>query len=393
MPKKLSQSEIKELISGGAAEVVGEQEIAKKLRAGQKIRIKHGIDPTVATLHLGHAVNYVKMRRFQDAGHQIVIVIGDFTARIGDPTDKMNARAGLTPEQIKKNIKTWLDQIGRVLDMEKTEVVRNASWWGKMKLDDFLRIAKTVSATHLFERDMFQIRIKKDKPVWAHELIYPILQGYDSTQIRTDLTVIGHDQLFNELMARPFQREVGQDPQAVIAMPLLLGTDGKEKMSQSLNNFIGIAEEPAGQYGKVMSIPDSLMTSYFELLTAEPKATYTKLIKSDPKAAKMRLAHLIVAQMNSKKDADQAEQKFVNQFQKKAKPEDIREVKIPKKAMNAREMLTASGLCKSLSEAQRVIEEGGFSIDDRPVTDPFSKYKVMAGLVLKKGKRHYIRIK
>ncbi len=375
-------------------EQIGADAILKKIRAGKKLRIKYGVDPTVSTLHLGHGVVLRMIRKFQDAGHKAVILWGDFTARIGDPSDKLDPRAGLTKKEIEKNIKPYLKELTKILDTSraKLEVRRNSEWYDKMNLQDFLDIAKNVSAVRIFERDMFQERIKKGKPVWTHEFLYPILQGFDSVMLESDLTIIGSDQKFNELMAREIQKIYNQEPQALLIMPILPGTDGKEKMSQSLGNLIGLSEKPKEQYGKIMSLPDSVLHTYFKLLTDFEEKEIIKKLKN-PRDAKMELAREIVAWLHSKKAVATAEKEFVRVFQKKKAPAKMPIFKTRLVSINIVDLLLETGLVTSKSEARRLIKEKGIKINKIAVEDPNQKVFVSKrGFTLQKGKRYFIKV-
>ncbi len=378
----------------GASEVIGWENAEKKIQSGKKLRIKHGIDPTAPDLHLGYAVVYTVLRRFQDAGHTVIFLIGDFTTRIGDPTDKDVTRPVLSPEQIKKNVESCLNQVGKILDLSTLEIRYNSEWWDTTTLQDFMNIARHVSASRLWERDMFERRLSHGGTVATHEFLYPLLQGYDSVMLESDATVIGSDQTFNELMGRELQEDYKQTPQAIITMPLLRGTDGVRKMGQSLGNYIGIMESPQEQYGKIMSIPDELMPDYFELLTDVPRADIEfRLQESEvnPRDIKMELARVIVTRMHSEKDAHDAEHHFVEQFQK-GNIEDAPKVHVGSNEIGVVDALIRGELITSKTDARRVIEQGGVSIGDEVVTSPDHIITLTSeGILLRKG-RHYIHL-
>lgn len=387
MLKKIDEGELLR----GAEEVIGWNDVIKKMRAGKKLRIKHGWDPTAPDLHLGYSVVYRIMRRFQDLGHKVVFLVGDFTATVGDPTDKDKTRPRLEQKAIRKNLESGLKQIGKILDLKKTEIRHNSEWWAKFRLKNFLELASKVSAARLWERDMFERRLEKGESVMAHEFLYPILQGYDSVMLKSDLTVIGTDQKFNELVGRQIQQDFGQDPQGLIMMPILRGTDGKMKMSQSLGNYIGISEPEEEQFGKIMSIPDELLREYFKLLTEkDPKEVESSLNdpKTNPRDLKMELAYLIVSKLSGDKSALKAKENFVNQFQK-GLVKDAPKVKIGKKEINIVDALLISGLALSKSEARRVISQMGVSYDEELMLLPEHILKIdKGGKLLRKG-RHY----
>jgi len=385
-------------ITKGAVEIIGKQELEQKLVSGKKLRIKHGVDPNTTQLHLGYIVNYRVMRRFQDLGHTVILLLGDFTGRIGDPTDKLEARQGLSGEALKNNAKILIKVATKILDKNKLEIRYNSEWWDKMKLDDFLKIAKGVSATRLWERDMFERRIKQGKPVWTHEFIYPILQAQDSVELKSDLTVIGSDQKFNELLARELQKNVGQSSQALIIMPILPGTDGEEKMSQSLNNGIGIDEKPSEIYGKIMSMPDKNILPYLTLLTdiSEKEVTVikTEMLSGvrNPRDTKMQLAREIIRMLYSEKEAKLAEESFRAIFQKKEDPKNIKVHNIERETFLL-DILVKTNLSSSRTEARRLIEQKAVKLNDKVVEDVMFKIeKKDCPIVLKKGKRFFIKV-
>ncbi len=382
----------------GAAETIHADVLLKKIKAGKKLRIKHGIDPTAADLHLGYAVNYTVLRRFKDAGHTVIFMIGDFTTRIGDPTDRDKTRPVLTKEQIEKNVKSILKQVGKILDLKKLEVRYNSEWWGKMKLEEFLQIARNITAVKLWERDMFQNRLKNGGTVYTHEFLYPLLQGYDSVMLKSDATVIGRDQIFNELMGRELQQIYKQEPQALIAMPLLVGTDGKRKMSQSMGNYIGIAESPDQQFGKVMSMPDENIESFARLLTDIDEkhiaAMASKMKKGElnPRDAKLRVAELIVTRFNDAKKATAAREQFLQTFQKKELPTDIEEFTTKQKSWKVIDLFAAAALVSSKSEGRRLIEQKGLLLAGERVSDPQAEIVLSKkGVILQRGPRRFVK--
>ncbi len=379
-------------------EIIGAEEIEKKLKENKKLRIKHGVDPNTTQLHLGYVVNYRVMRRFQDQGHTVILLLGDFTGRIGDPTDKLEARQGLSKETLKNNAKVLIELAAKVLDKDKLEIRYNSEWWDKTDLDKFLKLSSKISAVRLWERDMFEKRLKQGKPVWTHEFLYPILQAQDSVELESDLTVIGSDQKFNELLARELQKNAGQSPQALIIMPILPGTDGEEKMSQSLNNGIGINEKPSEIYGKIMSMPDNNILPYFTLLTDISKKEIM-IIKTEmlsgvrnPRDVKMRLAREIIKMLYSEKEAKKAETNFKIVFQKKENPDQIRNYKLKNEEF-VLDVLVKTKLAESRSNARRLIEQKAVKLDDKIIEDVIFKLnKKDCPAVLKKGKRFFVKI-
>ena len=385
----------------GATEVIGREALEKKIRAGKRLIVKHGVDPTARDLHLGYAVNYQAMRRFQDAGHTVVLLIGDYTCRIGDPTGKDKTRPELTLEQIEANIESMLTQVDRVLDVETLVIRRNSEWLDPMALADFLRLGTRLSAARLWERDMFQRRLAAGEGVMVHEFLYPVLQGYDSYALSSDITINGSDQKFNELMGRQIQQLFGQDPQALMIMPMLPGTDGVEKMSQSLGNYIGLAEAPEQQYGKVMSIPDSLMPLFYSLATRLPQRECDGILadvaegRMGPMDAKMRLGRAIVEQYHSADAAQAAEQHFIKVHRKKDVPDDVPVIELPagELPLGLLSVLTRAGLTKSNGEGRRVVKQGGLRLDGDQLRDDRFEFTAPGEHLIQKGKRHFVRIR
>ena len=389
---------VKEVLERGVAEIVVARDLEKKLHSKTKLRIKHGVDPTTPDLHLGYAVIYEKLRQFQELGHQIVFLIGGFTARFGDPTDKVQSRTLRQKETVEALAGNYLKQLGKILDIGKVEVRDNSEWYDKMSLEDGLRLMSKFTVSRMIERDMFQQRIKEKKEIQYHEPVYPMLQGYDSVMLRSDLTVIGQDQKFNELQARELQKEAGQTPQDLMMMPLLLGTDGQRKMSQSLGNYIGLAESPAKQYGKIMSIPDQLIDSYFTLITRLPMKEILEIRetlaqgKVNPRDLKAKLAFTIVSQYHDKRSAVGAETEFNKIFRARQLPSDLPEVKIKKAPLDLTALVFQTKLVSSKSEARRLISQSAVKIDDRLLSDPQQKITPKSGMVIKIGKRRFCKI-
>ncbi len=395
------------IIKRGIEEIISEEELIKKLEKSRKekrpLRIKQGFDPNAPDIHLGHTVGLRKMRQFQDLGHDVYFLIGDFTGMIGDPSGQTVTRKQLTEEEVKKNAETYKKQVFKILNPEKTKVVFNSQWLGKLSFSEVLKICSEYTVARMLERDDFATRYKKEKPIGIHEFLYPLMQGYDSVALQADIELGGTDQKFNLLVGRTIQREYGQEPQVIITMPLLEGTDGVEKMSKSLNNYIGINEPPQVMYGKVMSIPDNLMIRYFELVTDVPLNEIDK-IKIDlennnihPRDVKKRLAREIVQLYHGHSASLIAEEEFEKVFKKKLYPEEIKELVLKKNNLKEgkiwiTELIAMSGLVSSKSEARRLIKQGGVRINGEKVSDPNFDLTVEEGMILKIGKLNFIKL-
>jgi len=389
---------IKELLSRGVQEVIIRSELEKKLSTGNKLRIKLGIDPTSPLLHLGHTVVLRKLKQFQDLGHQVIFLIGDFTARVGDPTDKQSARQPLSDKEIEENIKTYKQQVGKILNLAKIEMRHNMEWYGDMDLAELIQLLSLFSANQMLERDMFKKRLDQKKPVWIHELIYPVLQGYDSVALQSDVELGGTDQTFNMLTARTVQPSYSQKPQDIMTVKILEGTDGREKMSKSLGNTINLDDPPDDMFGKIMSIPDGLIMKYFELLTDVPLeeiAQYDRAITGgvNPKNYKSRLAKEIVTMYHGSKAADQADKEFTKVFSEKGSPSQIPEYKLKKEGIFSIIDIIAETKCApSKSEARRLVEQGGVVFNNENIKDWRKRVRVTSGALLKVGKRKFIRL-
>jgi tyrosyl-tRNA synthetase len=388
---------IDSLLSRRVAEIVGEKELRAKLNSGKTLRIKHGVDPTTPDLHLGYSVNYLKMREFQDMGHTVIFLIGDFTGRFGDPTDKSSARTMRSVSEVKQLAENYIKQALTILDPKKTEIRYNSEWYDKMDAEELLRLMSHFTHAQIFERDMFQERLKEKAEIGFHEPVYPVLQGYDSVMLESDLTVIGTDQIFNEMRGRDLQRDFDQEPQAIVAVPLLVGLDGKQKMSQSLGNYIGVLERADEQYGKIMSLPDELIATYFEMATQvsdEDLASIKRELKSkdgNPRDIKMRLAYEIAKMYWGEKEAKKAESNFVNVFQKKSTPTDIPEVQL-KKPITLIDLLVSYEMATSKSEARRLVEQRGVRVDHKVITDINFLVESTPGTIIQAGKRKFIQL-
>ncbi|HID95547.1 MAG TPA: tyrosine--tRNA ligase [Candidatus Latescibacteria bacterium] len=392
-----------DMIRRGAAEIISEEELAAKVERSIKdhrpLRIKLGMDPTAPDIHLGISVVLRKLRQFQDLGHEVYIIIGDFTAMIGDPSGVSKTRRQLSSEEVKLNARTYQEQYSKILDPEKTHVVFNSEWLGRMTFEDVILLAAKATLARVIERDDFAKRLSQGKPVGVHEVLYPLCQAYDSVKLEADVELGGTDQKFNILMGRDLQREYGQEPQVALLMPLLVGTDGTEKMSKSLGNYIGVDEPPEEIYGKTMSIPDQLIYPYFELATDVPSSELKEIKRMladpsvNPMDLKRRLARRLVSMYYGVTAADTAERKFDAVFREREVPEDIPEYQTDKGSIWIVRLLTSSGLATSSSEARRLIQQGGVSIDGVRVSDPEIHINIKGGEVLKVGKRRFLRLK
>jgi len=389
------------LLKRGTVEVFTEAELAQKLteasKTGRQLRIKLGLDPTSPDIHLGHTVVLRKMRQFQDLGHKAILIIGDYTARIGDPTGQNATRPILSPEQIEQNAKTYFEQAGKTLDTsaEKLEVRYNSEWLEKLTLMELIQIAAKKTIAQMLQRDTFKKRLQADVDVYTHEFLYPLMQGYDSVMIESDVELGGTDQTFNNLVGRDIQKGYGQQPQIVITMPILVGLDGKEKMSKSKGNYIGVTDEANNMFGKVMSISDDMMENYYTLLTdlqTERIAEIVDPAKTHPKEAKVLLGKMIVSQFYDEAAADAAVAEFDKVFARGQLPDDIPDVEIPPDPVAASKLLLACKLVSSGSEAKRMIKQSAASIDGEKLTDPNTEITPKEGAVIRVGKRKYARL-
>ena len=384
----------------GAHEVLLTADLTRKLRRGTPLRVKAGFDPTAPDLHLGHTVLLNKMRQFQQFGHEVIFLIGDFTGLIGDPTGRNQTRPPLTPEEVQVNARTYEQQVFKILDPERTRVEFNSRWLGALTAAHFVRLAAHYTVARMLERDDFAKRYKAGQPIAIHEFLYPLAQGYDSVALKADVELGGTDQKFNLLVGRQLQSAYGQEPQVVLTVPLLEGTDGINKMSKSLGNYIGIAEPPGEMFGKVMSVSDTLMWRYYELLSFRPLADLAALRRAvadgrNPRDVKLELAHELVARFHGAESAAQAQREFLARVSERAVPSDLVPQALPVAAEGLRlaNLLKAAGLAASTSEANRKIEEGAVRIDGEKVTDRALMLKPGADVVLQLGSRRFARIK
>ena len=376
-----------------------EQKLARAKKEGRPLRCKLGLDPTAPDIHIGHTVVLNKLRQLQDLGHTVIFLVGDFTAAIGDPSGRNATRPPLSHEQIVENAKTYLNQAGMVLDLDRTEVRYNSEWSNALGSVGLIQLASRYTLARLLERDDFAKRFAEQAPIAMHELIYPLMQGYDSVALKADLELGGSDQRFNLLVGRELQRQYGQEPQCILTMPLLVGLDGQIKMSKSKHNYIGITDAPNDMFGKVMSISDSLMWDWYDLLSLRPNADIAQLRKEcaegrNPRDAKVQLAKEIVARFHSQNAADAAETEFNNRFRGGAVPSDIPEVTVsaPDGEIRVSALLKSAGLVPSASEANRNIDQGGVKINGEKVTDRQTSVKAGETLVVQVGKRKWAKI-
>jgi len=404
MPVSTSPEEQLERLRRGTVEIISEEDLLSKLRLGRPLRVKLGVDPSSPDLHIGHAIVLRKMRQFQDLGHEVILVIGDFTAMIGDPTGKRQARPMLTPDDVERNAATYRRQYSLILDPKRTRVVFNSQWLGAMAFAEVIRLAARTTVARILERDDFTTRLRSGVPIHLHELLYPLCQAHDSVTIEADVELGGTDQKFNNLMGRELQREMGQPPQVVMLTPLLTGTDGVEKMSKSLGNAIGITDPPNEMFGKVMSIPDELMLEYFEYATDAPLELTAGIRRGleesvlHPMTAKRRLASTIVEQWHGHKAAIAAEDAFDRVFVDKDLPQEIPEAVIhadeaPGGQMRLVRLLVVTGLAESNGEARRLISQGGITVDGAKVHDRDASVTIRDGLVIRAGRRRFARLR
>lgn len=377
-----------------------EQKLARSKATGEPLRCKLGLDPTAPDIHIGHTVVLNKLRQLQDLGHTVIFLVGDFTAAIGDPSGRNTTRPPLTREQIEANAQTYLNQAGMVLDLDKTEVRYNSEWSNALGATGLIQLASRYTLARLLERDDFAKRFKEELPIAMHELLYPLMQGYDSVALKADLELGGSDQRFNLLVGRELQRQYGQEPQCILTMPLLVGLDGVQKMSKSKKNYIGITDPANDMFGKVMSITDDLMWNWYDLLSLRSNAEIAQLKKEcaegrNPRDAKVLLAREIIERFHDKAAADAAEAEFNARFQKGAVPNDIKDVTVaaPTGEIGIMQLIKAAGLAPSNAEAGRNIDQGGVRIDGESMRDRTLKIQAGAEFVLQVGKRRWARVK
>jgi tyrosyl-tRNA synthetase len=392
-----------DLIKRGAAEIIPEEELVEKLKRsianGKPLNIKLGCDPSRPDLHIGHSVVLRKLAQFQSLGHKAILIVGDFTGMIGDPSGRSATRPALTLEETREHGETYFQQASKILDAEKTRIVYNSDWLGKMSFEDVIILASKYTVARMLERDDFTKRYKSGEPISIHELLYPLAQAMDSVAIESDVELGGSDQKFNLLVGRDIQREHGQDPQVILTMPLLVGTDGVEKMSKSYDNYIGISESPKEMFGKTLSIPDNLIYIYYELATDLPsnelKEIRVQLEDPDnnPRDIKRALGRTFVRMYHSEEAAEQAEEEFDRIFIKKETPDQIAEFKIENQnsEINIVDLILKVKFAPSRGEAKRLVIQGGVSINGEKIADIKHKTKLTGGMILKVGKRKFIK--
>jgi len=401
LPQQVPLGEALARIKRGCDELIVEDELVRKLKTGRKLRIKLGLDPTAPDLHLGHTVVINKLRHFQDLGHQVQFLIGDFTGMIGDPTGRNQMRPPLSREQILENARTYQAQMAKILDPGKTQVLFNSEWSDKLGAEGMIRLASRYTVARLLERDDFSKRMKNREPIAVHELLYPLMQGYDSVAMKADVELGGTDQKFNLLVGRELQKDFGQEAQCIMTMPLLEGTDGVEKMSKSLGNTIGIAEPPQEIFGKLMRVSDELMWRYLVLLSFQEASAIEKRKQevaggANPRDVKFELAKEIVERFHGKAAAEKAAGDFNARFREGSLPENMEEVsfKSPDSAGIAiTQLLKLAGFVPSISEAQRLIAQGGVKVDGERIEDRSVKFRPGVSIVLQAGKRKVARVK
>ena len=379
-----------EIIKRGAVEIVSEEELVKKLERGKPLIIKAGFDPTAPDLHLGHTVLLQKMKQFQELGHHVVFLIGDFTAMVGDPSGRSETRPQLTEKEIAKNVKTYKEQVFKILDRKKTEVRFNSEWLGKMSVIEFAQLGTKQTVARMLERDDFKKRLEEGNDISILEFYYPLMQAHDSVVLKADVELGGSDQKFNLLMGRTIQKRSGVEPQVVLTMPLLVGTDGAKKMSKSYGNFIGITEPPNEIFGKLMSISDELMWQYYELLSDLSLNEIAGLKSGHPKAAKEALASEIITRYYGKKEAASAQEEFKRVFSQKGRPSEIPEYSTRKSSLIAAAL--EAGLCSSKSEMRRLIVQGGVNLDDKRVSDVNARFEREGEHLLRVGRRKFCKV-
>ena len=387
-----------EIIKQGIDEIIGEDDLIEKLKSGKKLTIKVGFDPTAPDLHVGHTVILRKMRQFQDLGHKVIFLIGDFTGKIGDPSGKNKTRPPLTNDEIKANAKTYEDQVLKVLDPDKTTIDFNSRWGDKMSAADMIKLAAQSTVARMIERDDFSKRYKNNQPISIHEFLYPLMQGYDSVELEVDVELGGTDQKFNLLVGRDLQKNVGQSPQTIITLPLLEGLDGVKKMSKTEENYIGITEKADDIFGKTMSIPDEIMMKWFDLLSLRPLEEIKKVEKdikggANPRDAKIDLAMELTTRFTSEKEAEKAKDNFFKKFSSNELPSDIEEKEISYTDIPALpNLLKDLGMVGSTSEAIRLIEQGAVKIDQEKVTSKDQEVSFETKKLIQIGKKKFLYV-
>ncbi len=394
-----------EIIKEGCVELLPENELLKKLEKKKTLRVKWGADPSAPDIHLGHTVVIRKLRTFQELGHKVIFIIGDFTGMIGDPSGKSETRVPLTRKELEKNAKTYKEQVFKILDPKMTEIAYNSKWLSKLTLESIINLAAKYTVARMLERDDFIKRYTEQKPISIHEFLYPLIQGYDSVMVKADVEIGGTDQKFNLLVGRELQREFREEPQVIMTMPLLEGTDGVQKMSKSLGNYIGVTDPPSEIYGKTMSIPDALMMKYYSLLSGLPKDEVKKIAQGlkentlHPKDVKKRLAGILVGAFYGVAEAEKAGREFESVFREGGLPENIPVVTLSSKDIESGgviwlpKAMVAARLCGSTSEAVRLMAQGAVEVDGKVIKDKDARIKITGEMMIRVGKRRFARLR
>lgn len=398
MTQNKDNNSIKSFFGRALDEAIVREHFEAGLKSGKKMRVKYGADPTASDLHLGHAVVLRKLKELQDLGHHIVFIIGDFTARVGDPTGRLESRPALSEEEIKNNSKTYFEQVGKILDVKKTEIIYNSEWFSKEGWADVLKLAGKFTVQQVLERDDFSRRLKDGREIFVHEILYPLMQAYDSVRVKADAEIGGTDQKFNMLAGRDLQRKMNLPEQDVLTVPLLVGVDGVKKMSKSAGNYIALNDDPNAMFGKIMSIPDSLILHYAELAAFLPAETLEDIgrnLKSgkNPRDEKIKVAEAAAALYHGEKSGRAAAEEFIKVFSKKETPAEMPEIPANKNKMNVLDLLALTKCFSSKSEAKRAVEQRGVELDGKVLADWREEAEFKTGAVLKIGKKRFFKIK
>ena len=379
------------LIKRKAVQIFNEEDLEKKIKSGKKLIIKFGADPSRPDLHIGHSVVLRVLKQFQDMGHDVVFLVGDFTGMIGDPSGKSKTRPALTFEQTRKSAETYVEQASKILDKEKTKIVYNSEWLSKMTFEDVIKLAGKYTVARIMERDDFKNRFENNLPLSMHELLYPLMQGYDSVALHADIEIGGTDQTFNLLVGRELQKDYDQEQQVVMTFPLLVGLDGKEKMSKSLDNYIGISEDPFAKLEKSMKIPDDVLRQYFELATDLPIEEIDEIMSGDIREAHFRFAKELLAMYDDVNEFDSLKEKYLN-IAKGGIPTDVEEMKVSEDSANICDLLVAAGFATSRGEAKRMVTGNGVKINGEPITDITTMVEVANEPVIQFGKNKFKKV-
>ena len=380
-----------EIIKRKAVQIFSEEDLNRKINSGKKLTIKLGADPSRPDLHIGHSVVLRVLKLFQDMGHEVVFVVGDFTGMIGDPSGKSKTRPALTFEQTRKSAETYLEQATKILDKNKTRIAFNSEWLSKMNLEDVIKLTSKYTVARIMERDDFKNRFENNLPLSMHELLYPLLQGYDSVELKADIEIGGTDQTFNLLVGRELQKDYGQESQVVMTFPLLVGLDGKEKMSKSLDNYIGLTDSPFEKFEKSMKIPDNVLRQYFELATDLPTNEIDKIMSGDIREAHLKFAKELLKMYDDVNEFESIKERYMN-IAKGEIPENIEEIKIEDKELNICDLLVKIGFANSKSEAKRMILGNGVKVDGKVITDINKVIEIENGRVIQFGKNRFKKI-